>query len=110
MADTVDSDAVEETFTWETEEYVLVPDEGEASIAQVLYDKGLLLAVNSAILHPHGLALGVTVDEGKVKGLSLHRTNDPQGLWFDEETTVHAREKLQAAGLLLSPVDRGCKR
>lgn len=111
MADepeTVDSEAVEE-HTWDTENYVLVPDEGDASIGQVLYDSGLLLLVNSSVLHPHGLALGVDVTDGKVKGLSLHRTSDPLGVWFDEETTQRAREKLASRGLLLPPAQRGCK-
>lgn len=107
--DTVDGTVEEETFNWETEEYVLVPDEAEASIGQVLYDAGLLLAVNNAVLHQHGLALGAVVEDGKVKGLSLHRTDDPQGLWFDEELTIRARQKAMAAGITLSPEKRGCK-
>lgn len=115
MADepeTVDSEAVEE-HTWDTESFTFSPPSPtgpyEPDIAQVLYDSGLLLLVNSSVLHPHGLALGVDVTDGKVKGLSLHRTSDPLGVWFDEETTQRAREKLASRGLLLPPAQRGCK-
>lgn len=104
----VDSTATED-FTWETERYTLAPDQGEADIAQVLYDSGLLLLVNTGVLHHHGLALGVNVDDGKVTGLNLHRTSDPAGIWFDEETTERARQKLATSGIVLSPQARGCK-
>lgn len=105
----VDSTAVED-FTWETERYTLAPDQGDvADIAQVLYDSGLLLLVNTGVLHPHGLALGVTAENGKVTGLNLHRTSDPAGVWFDEATTERARQKLVTSGIVLSPQARGCK-
>jgi hypothetical protein len=86
---------------WETETYRAT---GRTELAQVLFDAGLLFAVNAAVLHPHGLALGVSVDEdagGRVTGLSLHRTSDPDGLWFDEATVVVGRQKMRAAGILL---------
>jgi len=96
-------------YNWEAEEYVLVPDEGEASIAQVIFDTGLLLRVNSEVLHPNGLAMGVIADEGVVTGLVLHRTDDPQGVWYDEGLTEKGRKKLVASGLTLTPEQRGCK-
>lgn len=107
---TVESSADEIPFTgtWETEEYVLVPDEGEASIGQVIFDAGLIAEINQAVLHRHGLAIGVTADDGKVKGINLHRTDDPTGVWFDEETVQKLREKQMAFGLTLTPEQRGC--
>lgn len=86
---------------WETERYAPVGNGTE--LATVVHQTGLLYMVNAAVLHPHGLALGVNVNEstGQVAGLNLHRTSDPQGIWFDEELTVMAREKMQAAGILL---------
>lgn len=96
-------------YNWETEEYVHVPDEEPCAILQVIFDTGLLLQINSAVLHPHGLAMGVEVEEGKVTGLNLHRTDDPEGLWFDEDLTKRGRERAVHYGLTLSPVQRGCK-
>lgn len=81
---------------WKTELY---PAQEKAALAQELFDSGLLTLAN-AVLHPHGLALGAIVEDGIVGGLSLHESSDPQGIWFDEETTVVGRRKLIAAGLL----------
>lgn len=77
------------------------PANGSAELAQRLFDSGLLFLLNSAVLHHHGLAFGVMVDDstGRVVGLSLHETSDPDGFWYDEPTTVHARRKLTEAGL-----------
>jgi hypothetical protein len=86
-------------IAWEIEVYRA--DEGTA-LAQTLLDTGLLFQVNAAVLHHHGLALGFTADDrGRVTGLNLHRTSDPDGVWFDEATVVAGRQKMRAAGILL---------
>jgi hypothetical protein len=87
----------EKTADWVKESY---PASGRAVLATEMHDTGLLYLVNTAVLHPHGLALGVEVDEGRVTGLTLHESSDPDGIWFDEDTTVKGRRKLAAAELL----------
>lgn len=86
-------------YTWTTEEYGRVPDEEPLAILQEMFDKGLIFLVNQNALHHYGYALGVTVEEGKVKGLNLHKSSDPEGIWFDEELTQSGRQKMREAGL-----------
>lgn len=84
-----------------TEHYDLCDGE-TAELAQKLYDTGLLYWVNTAVLHMFGMALGVSVDEeteSKVSGLVLSLTDDPNGVWFGEETTEQVRAKMRAYGL-----------
>lgn len=72
---------------------------GEASpLAEEIHENGLLFLLNSAVLHTYGYALGVDTakDGGGVTGLVLYKTDDPDGLWFDEETVQEARKKLRA--------------
>lgn len=81
---------------WATEHYSA---DDSAVLAQLLYDSGLLYLVNAAVLH-HQLALGVRVDDdGDVIGLSLHHSDDPDGIWFGEDATIVGRRKLAQAGL-----------
>lgn len=69
-------------------------------LAQELVLTGLLLQVN-AMLHPHGLALGVTVDgNGTVLSLDLHEDADHLGIWFDEAAILELRRRLDRAGLI----------
>lgn len=85
---------------WVTEHY---PRGDTAELAQRTWESGLIFLVNAAVLHHHGLALGVNVsEEGQVLGLTLHATDDPDGITFDEQSTVEGRAKLRAAGLLPS--------
>jgi hypothetical protein len=82
-----------------SEGYPVRPDQRE--LAQELFDSGLLYLVNAAVLHPHGLAFGVAVDDdGCVTALVLYESDDPDGIWFDEAQTTTGRRKLAAAGLL----------
>jgi hypothetical protein len=92
------TDKPAQAIEWETETYSA---NDATELAQVLLDTGLLFAVNAAVLHHHGLALGVTAERGRVTGLSVHRTSDPDGIWFDEASVVQARQKMRAAGILL---------
>lgn len=107
---------------WETERYTFQPDQavdeaeeqgdelrkvnslfGMPTILQELWTSGLLFLTNS-VLHHYGYALGVDISEGEGRnhavGLTLHRTSDPEGIWFDEPTVRLGRQKLLAAGLL----------
>lgn len=83
---------------WERSE--LYPELSTADLAQELFDRGLIYLVNAAVLHHHGYALGVDITDGQVTGLSLHKTPDPEGVWFDEDSTVKGRRKLREAGYL----------
>lgn len=84
---------------WDTEHYPVAEDD-DTNIGQEIYDKGLIFLVNQNALHHYGYAMGVEVGkEGQVTGLSLHKTSDPEGIWFDETTIRVGRDKLQAAGL-----------
>lgn len=94
-----------DTDGWKKTEYYsakwgqgLTPKRTE--LAQTLFDTGLLFLVNQSVLHHYGLALGVDIDEGQVVGLTLHQTDDPNGIWFDEATVEASRTKLRAAGFL----------
>lgn len=90
-----------DNIDWRTEEYVHVPDEEECVLAQEIFDKGLVFLVNQNALHHYGYAIGVTLDDDhNVTGINLHKTSDPDGVWFDEELTVAGRRKLRDAGLL----------
>lgn len=84
------------------EEEAYIGVEGRARLAQRLHDEGLLYAVNRLVLHPLGLALGVS---GKriqapepedpqltVNGLYLCETADPEGI-------VYASDGQQERGL-----------
>lgn len=82
---------------------------GGAALAQRLSDEGLIATINTLILHPLGLALGVSVEglleetmTGTVSGLTLHQTQDPEGIKFEQWDAVRARavEKLESAGVM----------
>jgi hypothetical protein len=93
---------------WECEAY---GPKASTELLQLLYDSGLMYQVNCAVLHPQGLALGVSVedDTGRVTGLNLYRTSDPEGVWYDEELTKVGRQKLLRFGLLLTSSQRESK-
>lgn len=75
------------------------PASGTELAAELLLT-GLLLQVN-AMLHPHGLALGITVDgNGKVLSLDLHEDADQHGIWFDEAAVIDLHRRLDRAGLI----------
>lgn len=83
---------------WEKTE--IYTADGEAQLAEKLYETGLLYFVNAAVLHNFGMALGVDFDEDdNVIGLALNLTKDPNGIWFDEETTDRARQKMRESGV-----------
>lgn len=113
-----------EPFSWDNEQYRLDNEEGYSEensdtvkaghlfghpvLAQELYDKGLLFALNHNVLHHHGYAIGVTTDAVRaedgtetvvVRGLCIFKSDDPEGIWFDEATIIAGREKLKKAGL-----------
>ena len=69
-------------------------------IGQQLFDGGLIFLVNQSVLHHYGFALGVSVDDGRVTGLSLHRTSDEDGIYFDEADVVKGRRRMRAAEYL----------
>jgi len=71
-----------------------------AELAQLLWDQGLLYLINREVLHPHGLALGVDHQDGKVGVLFLARTNDPDGIDFDPRDHAEGEAKLHEAGYL----------
>lgn len=76
---------------WDTEEYLASTS---PVLAQEMFDKGIIYAANRMI-HMWGYAIGVTVDkDDTVIGLNLHRTDDPDGIWFAEEDEVGGRRKL----------------
>jgi len=87
---------------WLKTERYPIKDGETAELAQALYDSGLLYLVNAAVLHNFGMALGVEVGddgEGPVTGLALNLTDDPNGIWFDEDQTDNARKKMRDAGI-----------
>lgn len=64
-----------------------LPSEGfTPELAQRLHDAGLIYAANRLVFHGVGLALGVsgngTVDRFVVSGMSLHRSDDPEGIVY----------------------------
>lgn len=68
--------------------------QGDTTFAQELLDRGLLYLANRN-LHLYGYALGVVTDDnGKVTNLSIWKTDDPAGIWFDEATEQDGRRKL----------------
>lgn len=82
---------------------------GQTHLGQEFFDTGLLFLVNSAVLHPWGWAISAQVQEMVdedghkylvVVGLGLHKTSDPEGLWFDEATMIQGRRKLIGSGIL----------
>lgn len=86
-----------------TEAAEIYPAESEATLAQCLTDEGLLGAINAALLHPLGLALGVqgkkTSEPGaapqvEVRALTLHHTDDPEGFRYDADALGRVRAKL----------------
>lgn len=111
---------------WLTEVYSLVNDDavidatsdeaqkvgllfGMPMLAQELYAKGLIFLINQAVLHNYGYAIGCYLSEPDddgvrhVTGLSLHRSIDPDGIWFDEDTIKAGREKLRHVNDGLTP-------
>lgn len=118
------AETVHVSVEWQMQRFPFAPDEefdglsdeakvkalfGFPELAQELYDSGLLFLVNQAVLHNYGYALGVdlqeTTDENGEKthaviGLTLHKSSDPEGIWFDEEGIKVGRRKLLASGLI----------
>lgn len=111
---------------WLTEVYSLVNDDavidatsdeaqkvgllfGMPMLAQELYAKGLIFLINQAVLHNYGYAIGCYLSEPDddgvrhVTGLSLHRSMDPDGIWFDEDTIKAGRGKLRHVNDGLTP-------
>jgi hypothetical protein len=83
---------------WEKTE--IYTADGEAQLAEKLYETGLLYFVNAAVLHNFGMALAVDFDEDdNAIGIALNLTKDPNGIWFDEETTDLARQKMRKSGI-----------
>lgn len=86
-------------MSWDAEENYKATD--DSWLLRELWESGLLYLVNESALHRHGYALGVDVDtDGEVVGLRIFRTDDPEGIWFDEETVRAGRQKLLASGYL----------
>lgn len=74
------------------------PAEDEAELAQAIFDSGLLFMANTAVFHHFGYALAADVDDDDpmtVTGLALLRTDDPDGIWFDEELIVKGRRRIR---------------
>lgn len=76
------------------------PSTANSGLARALLDRGLLFLVNDAVLHHYGFALGVDLAEDgvSVKGLAIYRSNDPEGIRYDDQTLAEGREKLRRAG------------
>jgi hypothetical protein len=72
---------------------------GGTRLAEQVWKSGLLYLVNAAVLHHHGLALGVQQEGDQIVGLVLYETDDPDGFTFDERATEQGRRKLREAGL-----------
>jgi hypothetical protein len=90
-------------YGWVKTEHYHIREGETAELAQKLLDTGLLYWINAAVLHNFGLALGVSVDDETgevVDGLALNLTEDPNGVWFDEETTEEVRTRMRATGLV----------
>lgn len=88
-----------ETTGWADEEHFVAHDESAVRrrLAQELWENGLIYLVNRT-LHLFGYAIGVDLnDAGAVIGLVLYASNDPQGVWFDEETELKGRRKFYRA-------------
>lgn len=68
-----------------------------------IWEKGLIFLANQAVFHHFGYALGINLsepDEDGVReqiGFIIARSDDPDGIIFDEETIVKGREKLRRA-------------
>lgn len=67
------------------------------AVGQYLIDNGLLFEINRAVLHPLGLALAVQVSsDNEIVGMELRKTNDLDGLIYDEETLKECTLKRDA--------------
>jgi hypothetical protein len=76
----------------------------DMTLASELFYSGLVFMANQAVFHHHGYALGVEKDHhGTITHLTLHKTDDPEGIWFDEESVRRGRAKLLEGGLLYGP-------
>lgn len=65
------------------------------AIGKKLYESGLLFEINRTILHPFGLALGVTVcDDGRVWLDKIQQVEDP-GFVFGSELLAEGNEKFE---------------
>lgn len=73
-----------------------------------IWAKGLMFLANQAVFHNFGYALGVQLTEPaedgsrKCHGLIICKTDDPDGITFDEATINEGRQKLRHAW---DPVD-----
>ena len=91
-----------------TEHYPAGDEEEGATLALRLQHEGLIGAINRDVLHPLGLALGVTARSaaidleamraGEATGLTVHATSDPEGYCFPPEAHERINAKLRAAG------------
>jgi hypothetical protein len=77
----------------------------DLALAQRLHDDGLVFAVNVLVLHPLGLALGVSVSEfdaetmrGRVTALILHATAQDEKIEYEGDVIERGLSKLAAAG------------
>ncbi|MEL7342798.1 MAG: hypothetical protein AAGM67_20095 [Bacteroidota bacterium] len=71
--------------------------DNNAKVAQLLFESGLLFEINRRYLHSKGMAISITMEEdGTVRGFGpFYQTDDPDGMWFDEETTQIGVKKLK---------------
>lgn len=70
---------------------------GDSPLAQRFFDSGMLWLANRA-LHPFGWALGVSSAGGKVTGLTLTLTSDPEGFLVPPEAEIEARRRFLKIG------------
>lgn len=110
---------------WHVESYVLAPDDaaeytdavademdeerkvrrlfGLSQFGHEIWAKGLMFLANQAVFHNYGYALGVQLteedEEGRREctGLVICKTDDPDGITFDEATINEGRQKLRHA-------------
>jgi len=66
---------------------------------RVLLDNGLIFEINRKVLHPLGMALVVEVsfdNSKKINIVGVDKTEDEEGIIFDNETFDEGREKYEA--------------
>lgn len=71
-----------------------------ANAARFLWDTGLLGEINRVVLHPRGLMLSVSVEDGRAQFHDLIRSDDPEGIEFGPESLADIRRKLAHFGWL----------
>lgn len=70
---------------------------GDSPLAQRFLDSGMLWLANRA-LHPFGWTLGVSALDGKVTGLTLTSTSDPEGFLVPLEDEIESRRRFLKIG------------